>query len=61
MGDMLFVAELGWRRWNGGGGCLPGHKLNINDDITYGFHQRVNFVCYSICIKDMSLYILALF
>ena len=35
MGDMLFVAELGWRRWNGGGGCLPGHKLNINDDIIW--------------------------
>jgi len=39
-GDVLFVVEGGGkkRRIEGEGGCWPGHKLNITNDITDGIH-----------------------
>jgi hypothetical protein len=44
-----------------GEGYSPGHRLNIIDNITDGFHRRINSIGHFVCINDKSLYILAFF
>jgi hypothetical protein len=35
-------------------GCSLGHKLNITNEFTDEFHQRVNVVGNFVCKNDMS-------